>query len=76
MAVQLVTYRFTVQDDHLMAEAGLFHEDDRLDLLEGGIVAMPPRGPGHAGGVKRLMNGFLPLQVERKRPSPGLLGVG
>jgi len=66
MAVQLVTYRFTVQDYHRMAEAGIFHEDDRLELLQGEIVEMPPRGPGHAGGVKRLMNTFLPLQGERK----------
>src|SRR6266699_4751721 len=66
MAVQLVTYRFTVQDYHRMAEAGIFHEDDRLELLAGEIVEMPPRGPGHAGGVKRLMNSLLPLQGERK----------
>jgi Uma2 family endonuclease len=66
MAVQFVTYRFTVQDYHRMAEAGIFHEDDRLELLEGEIVEMPPIGPGHAGGVKRLMNSFLPLQVESK----------
>jgi Uma2 family endonuclease len=62
MAVQLVTYRFTVQDYHRMAEAGIFREDDRLELLQGGIVEMPPIGPGHAGGVKRLLNIFLPLQ--------------
>jgi Uma2 family endonuclease len=66
MAVQLVTYRFTVQDYHRMAEAGIFHEDDRLELLEGEIVEMPPIGPGHAGGGKRLMNSCLPLQGDRK----------
>jgi Uma2 family endonuclease len=66
MAVQLVTYRFTAQDYHRMADAGIFHEDDRLELLQGGIVEMPPVGPEHASGVKRLMNSFLPLQVERK----------
>jgi Uma2 family endonuclease len=66
MAVQLVTYRFTVQDYHRMAAAGIFHEDDRLELLQGEIVEMPPIGPGHASGVKRLMNSFLPLQVEGK----------
>ena len=43
-----------------MAAAGIFHEDDRLELLEAEIVEMPLIGPGHAGGVKRLMNGFLP----------------
>jgi len=34
--------------------------------LQGEIVELPRIGPGHAGGVKRLMNSFLPLQVERK----------
>jgi Uma2 family endonuclease len=66
MAGQLVTYRFSVKDYHRMAEAGIFREDDRVELLEGEIIEMPPIGPGHAGGVKRLMNGFLPLQGERK----------
>lgn len=66
MAVQLVTYRFTVKDYHRMAEADIFHEDDRVELLAGEIVEMAPIGPGHAGGVKRLMNAFLPLQMERK----------
>jgi Uma2 family endonuclease len=27
---------------------------------------MPPIGPGHASGVKRLLNGFLPLQLQGK----------
>src|SRR5882724_6121200 len=66
MAVQLVTYRFTVRDFHRMADAGIFHEDDRLELLQGEIVEMPPIGPGHASGVNRLMNSFLPLQVSGK----------
>jgi hypothetical protein len=46
--------------------AGIFHEDDRVELLEGEMVEMAPIGPGHAGGVKRWMNGFLPLQAESK----------
>ena len=66
MAAQLVTYRFSVKDYHRMREAGIFHEDDRVELLEGEMVEMAPIGPGHAGGVNRLLNGFLPLQAERK----------
>jgi Uma2 family endonuclease len=66
MAVQLVVHRFTAKDFHRMAEAGILHEDDRVELLHGEIVDMPPIGPGHASGVKRLLNGFLPLQLEGK----------
>jgi Uma2 family endonuclease len=49
-----------------MVEAGILHEDDRVELLHGEIVDMPPIGPGHASGVKRLLNGFLPLQLQGK----------
>lgn len=66
MAAQLVTHRFTVQDYHRMEAAGIFHEDDRLELLQGEIVEMPPIGPGHASGVNRLMHCFLSLQAEGK----------
>jgi Uma2 family endonuclease len=64
MAVQLVTHRFTAKDFHRMVEAGILREDDRVELLHGEIVDMPPIGPGHASGVKRLLNSFLPLQLE------------
>ena len=66
MVAERMTYCFTVKDYHRMAEAGIFHEDDRVELLEGEIIAMAPRGPGHAGGVKRLLNAFLTLQAEGK----------
>jgi hypothetical protein len=66
MAGHVVTYRFTVHDYHRMREAGIFHEDDRVELLEGEMVEMAPIGPGHAGGVNRLLNAFLPIQLERR----------
>ncbi len=49
-----------------MAGPGIFHEDNRLELLQGEIVEIPPIAPGHASGVNRLMNSFLPLQSEGK----------
>jgi Uma2 family endonuclease len=66
MAGQLVAHRFTAKDFHRMAEAGILHEDDRVELLHGEIVDMPPIGPGHAAGVNRLLNAFFPLQAERQ----------
>jgi hypothetical protein len=66
MVAPLVTHRFTAKDFHRMAEAGILREDDRVELLQGEIVDMPPIGPGHASGVKRLLNGLLPLQLEGK----------
>lgn len=66
MTAQLITHRFTAKDLHRMVEAGILQEDDRVELLQGEIVDMPPIGPGHASGVNRLLNAFLPLQMDRK----------
>lgn len=38
-----------------MGEAGLFGEDDRVELIEGEIIEMTPIGSRHAGTVKRLI---------------------
>lgn len=49
-------HRLTVRDYQRMGEAGIFHEDDRVELIEGEIVDMAPIGTGHASSVKRLAN--------------------
>src|SRR5215216_1968184 len=54
MAVVLKTHRFTVDEYHRMSGAGIFTEDDRVELLAGEIVEMSPIGPLHAGTVRRL----------------------
>lgn len=54
MAVQPAPYRFTVGEYYRMAEAGIFNEDDRVELLEGQIVDMAAIGSRHAGCVNRL----------------------
>jgi hypothetical protein len=41
-----------------MAEAGIFHEDERLELIEGEIVTMSPIGIRPVACVNDL-NGFL-----------------
>jgi Uma2 family endonuclease len=47
-------HRFTAEEYHRMGEAGLFGEDDRVELIEGEIVEMTPIGSRHAGTVIRL----------------------
>jgi Uma2 family endonuclease len=62
LATPAVTrYRFTVDDYHRMAEAGILHEDDRVELIEGEILQMAPIGGEHAACV----NGSARLLIKR-----------
>jgi Uma2 family endonuclease len=54
----LMRHRLTVRDYHRMAEAGILHEDSRVELIEGEIIDMAPIGSSHAGTVKRLLQLF------------------
>jgi Uma2 family endonuclease len=45
---------FTRSDYHTMLEAGILHEDDRVELIEGEIWEMAPIGSPHAGCVARV----------------------
>ena len=45
------TYRFTVEQYHQMAAAGILEEDERVQLLEGEIVRTTPIGPLHRYAV-------------------------
>jgi Uma2 family endonuclease len=47
-------HRYTVGDYYRMAEAGILHEDSRVELIEGEVVDMPPIGSPHAGLVNKL----------------------
>lgn len=47
-------HRFSTGEWHRMGEAGLFGEDDRLELLDGEVLTMSPIGPRHAVCVDRL----------------------
>jgi Uma2 family endonuclease len=46
--------KLDVGEYHRMAEAGILGEDDRVELIEGELVAMAPIGSGHAGTVNAL----------------------
>jgi Uma2 family endonuclease len=86
MSTQIVRKHFTVSEYHKMIEAGVFHEDDRIELLGGEIVAMSPIGSRHAACVNRLNRLFMkrlgdqaivavqnPIEIsEESEPQPDL----
>ena len=47
-------YRFDVDEYARMGEAGVFTEDERVELIDGEVREMTPIGPPHAGIVNRL----------------------
>lgn len=53
-AQEIVRRRFTVHDYHRMGEAGILHEDDRVELIEGEIVEMAAIGTRHFACVNQL----------------------
>jgi Uma2 family endonuclease len=51
--------RFTVEEYHRMGDAGILHEDDRVELLDGHLYVMSPIGSEHAACVRRLTRLFI-----------------
>jgi Uma2 family endonuclease len=58
MSITLEKRRFTVDEYHRMAQAGVFSEDESVELLEGEIVEMTPISSRHAACVNKLTRLF------------------
>jgi Uma2 family endonuclease len=54
METEVAKHRFTVEEFRKMGEAGIFGEDDRVELVEGEIVEMTPIGWRHVESVNTL----------------------
>ncbi len=59
MVIEMTKRRFCVKDFHLMDEAGVFCENDRVELVDGEIVDMAPIGSYHAFSVDALTHIFV-----------------
>ena len=46
--------KYTVEEYHVMAETGILTPDDRVELIDGEIVLMPPMSSPHASVVSRI----------------------
>jgi len=49
----------TVAEYHRMEEAGILTEDDRVELIEGQLIAMSPIGSDHSGTVNSLTRALV-----------------
>jgi len=65
MLITLEKRRFTVDEYHRMAEAGIFSEDESVELLEGEIVERTPISSRHAACVNKLTRLFARELGER-----------
>ncbi len=49
----LIRYRFTADQYEAMIQAGILTTQDRVELIDGEVFAMPPMGQDHSYGVLR-----------------------
>ncbi len=55
----LTRRRFTVEEYCAMVDAGILGQEERVELLDGEILIMPPIGPPHEDGTTRLSSDLI-----------------
>jgi Uma2 family endonuclease len=70
MHTEVTKKLFTVDEYYRMAEAGILHEDSRVELIEGEIIQMSPIGIRHASCVSRAIKLFITKLGDRIWLSP------
>ena len=55
----------TVEKYHQLIEAGIFSEYDKVELIEGRIVEMSPKGTRHAAAMRRINKIFSKYFAEK-----------
>lgn len=58
MVTETIIHKFNIETYHRLISAGILHEDDRVELIEGRIVDMTPIGTRHSACVNRLNSLF------------------
>jgi Uma2 family endonuclease len=57
----------SAREYHEMGNAGIIGPDERVELLDGALVAMPPIGPDHAWSVSKIHELFVGRFAGRAR---------
>lgn len=71
-AVQIKRHRLTVEQFQRMKEAGVFSPEVRLELIEGQVVELAPRGSRQHSAVSRLSRLLIEAIGDRAVVSPQL----
>ena len=84
-SVQIQPHLVTIKEYEQMIRAGVFSEDERIELIEGQMINMSPIGASHAGQVIRLSRLLAnqiaaqallsvqnPIRLFRSEPQPDL----
>ena len=59
MAVEVTRRRFTADEYQEMGRAGILREGDRVELIDGEVLAMSPIGASHVGTLNRIAKLFF-----------------
>ena len=59
MPVAVSRKRFSADDYQRMGQAGILRREDRVELIDGEIIAMTPIGPRHCASVDRANRAFV-----------------
>jgi Uma2 family endonuclease len=59
MSYEIKRRRFTADEYQRMGQTGILSEDDRVELIDGEIVAMSPIGPRHNAAVNRANRALM-----------------
>jgi len=54
--------RWTCADFDKMAEAGILTQEERVELIDGEVIALPPMGPEHIVAMSRLTRALILLE--------------
>ncbi len=68
--VRPARHRLSVDEYHRMADAGIFGEDDRIELIDGDLIDMAPIGQAHAAIVSGLNEALVMACAGRAIVSP------
>lgn len=61
MPVEVIKRRFTADDYQRMGQTGILSSEDRVELIDGEVVAMSPIGPRHSACIDRATRALVIL---------------